>query len=142
MSDLVPVTRNFESYDVNQVSDLDTYEGTLYYLCQLADKVVEEMETYDLLIRNCQTFCNKLLSKMGKNEFPTSMESELINREFDLLSEIFQGKPQRKPVTTGVTVIQGKETVKLIEMSEVDHFSPPTSSDLRTIHNIPCTCTV
>ena len=133
MNELISVTRNFESYDANQASDLGTYEGTLYYLCQLADRVVNEMKTYNLLCRNCQTFCNKLLNKMGKNEFPTSLESELIDREFDLLNEILP----RNPVPTGVTVVQGEEiVVKSIEMSEIDLFSPPEIGDLKTIHEI------
>ena len=135
MSDLIPVTCNFESYDANQVSELDIYEGTLYHLCQLADRVVEEMGTYDILSRNCQTFCNKLLKKMGKKEFTTSLESELIDREFDLLSRGFQG--ERVPTT----VVQVRETVmgESVEESEFvlsDEILPPTINDLKTVHNI------
>ena len=135
MSNLIPVTRNFESYDVNQVSDLGTYEGTLYYLCELADKVVEEMESYDLFSSNCQTFCNNLLKRMGKREFPTSLESELIDREFDLLSKVFQ--KERVPTTN----VQVRETVvcESIETSEFvlsEKVPPPTLGDLKTMHKI------
>ena len=135
MRDLVPVTRDFESYDVNQVSDLGTYEGTLYFLCQLADGVVEEMGSYHILYRNCQTFCNELLKKMGKDEFPTSLESELIDREFDLLSQVFK----REPLTTAVPL--DRETT-LGGSTEKPEFVlsgeqvPLTINDLRTIHKI------
>ena len=136
MSDLIPVTRNFESYEANQVSDLGTYEGTLYYLCQLADRVMEEMESYDIFSSNCQTFCNKLLKKMGKNEFPTSLKSELIDREFDLQSKVFQR--ERVPTAN----VQVRETVILCESVEASEFVlsekilPPTLGDLKTIHKI------
>ena len=135
LSDLIPVTRNFESYNANQVSDLGIYEGTLYHLCQLADRVVEEMGSYDLLSRNCQTFCNKLLKNISKNEFPTSLESELIDREFDLLSRVFQ----RERVPT--TVVQMRETAmgESVEVSEFvlsDEVLPLTIGDLKTVHKI------
>ena len=137
MSDLIPVTCNFESYDVNQVSDLGTYEGTLYYLCQLADRVVEEMESYDLFCSNYRTFCNKLLKRMGKREFPTSLESELVDREFDLLSKVFQ----REHVHVPATNVQVRETVvcESIEASEFvlsEKVLPPTIGDLKTMHKI------
>lgn len=140
MSDLIPVTRNFESYDVNLVSDLGIYEGTLYYLCELADKVVEEMESYDLFSSNCQTFCNKLLKKIGKNEFPTILESELIDREFDLLSNVFQREHIVLP-TTNVQLMQVRETVvcESIKESEFvlsEKVLPPALSDLKIIHKI------
>lgn len=140
MSDLIPVTRNFESYDVNLVSDLGIYEGTLYYLCELADKVVEEMESYDLFSSNCQTFCNKLLKKIGKNEFPTILESELIDREFDLLSNVFQREHIVLP-TTNVQLVQVRETVvcEPIKESEFvlsEKVLPPALGDLKIIHKI------
>lgn len=138
MSDLVPVTRNFESYDASQVSDLGTYEGTLFNLCELADRVVEEMENYNLFSSNCQTFCNKLLKKIGKNEFPTSLESELIDREFDLLSKVFQ-KERVVPATK--LNVQVWETVvcEPIETSEFvlpEKVLPPRMGDLKTVHKI------
>ena len=136
MRDLIPVTRNFESYDVNQVSDLGIYEGTLFSLCQLADGVVDEMGSYHILYRNCQTFCNKLLKKMGKDEIPTSLESELIDREFDMLSQVFQ----QEPITT--TLVEHRETVLgesgmgRLEFVLSEEEIPPTIGDLKTILKI------
>ena len=43
------------------------------------------MSSYDLLACNCQTFCNQLLKKMGKSEFPAS--TEVLDRGLDLLFE-------------------------------------------------------
>ena len=137
MSDLIRVTRNFESYDVNQVSDLGTYEGTLYYLCELADRVVEEMESYNLFSSNCQTFCNKLLKKIGKKEFPTSLESELIDGEFDLLSKVFQ-REQVPPTTANVKVRKTVvcEPIKTSEFVLPEKVLPPALGDLKTLHRI------
>ena len=45
---------------------MGTYRGSLFDLCELADGVVEEMGTYDLVESNCQHFCNNLLKKLYK----------------------------------------------------------------------------
>ena len=138
MSDLIRVTRDFESYDVNQVSDLGTYEGALYYLCELADGVVEEMESYNLFSSNCQTFCNKLLKKIGKTEFPTSLESELIDGEFDLLSKVFQRERVPPNTTTNVEVRETVvcESIKTSEFVLPEKVLPPALGDLKTLHKI------
>ena len=57
MRDLIPVTRNFESYDVNQVSDMGIYEGTLFSLCQLADGVVDATISFIETARRSVTCC-------------------------------------------------------------------------------------
>ena len=132
MNDLTPVTRNFEIYDADQVSELGIYEGTLYHLCQLADGVVKEMGSYDLVSSNCQTFCNKLLKQIGKNEFPTSLESELIDIEFDLLSKVVQ----KEPVPTTVVESVMGDSVNEPEFAISDEIPPPTISDLKAIHKI------
>ena len=85
MSDLVQFTREIDSPSPGVLSDVGIYEGTLLYLCELADRVVKEMGSYDLLTCNCQTFCNQLLKKMGKSEYPTS--TKLLDGEIDLLCE-------------------------------------------------------
>ena len=75
LSDLVRFTCNIDTLSADVSLDVGIYEGTLLSLCQLVDRVVKQMENYDLLTSNCQTFCNELLKKMEKDEFPTSMAS-------------------------------------------------------------------
>ena len=89
LSDLVQFTRNIDTVSAEVSSNVGVYEGTLLSLCQLADRVVKEMDSYDLVCSNCQTFCNELLKKMGKEEFPTS--TDFIDREIDLLGEVIFG---------------------------------------------------
>ena len=85
LSDLVQFTRQVDSLDADISSDVGVYEGTLLSLCELADRVVKDMGSYDLLACNCQTFCNQLLKKMDKSEFPAS--TEVLDRGMDLLFE-------------------------------------------------------
>ena len=85
LSDLVQFTRDIDSLSADVSSNVGVYEGTLLYLCELADRVVKEMGSYDLLTCNCQTFCNQLLKKMGKSEYPTS--TNLLDKGIDLLCE-------------------------------------------------------
>jgi hypothetical protein len=89
LSDLVQFTREIDSLETGVSSDVGVYEGTLLSLCELADRVVKEMDSYDLLTCNCQTFCNLLLKKIGKREFPTS--TNLLDGEIDLLCETIRG---------------------------------------------------
>ena len=89
LSDLVPFTCEIHSLNADTSSDIGEYEGSLLSLCELADRVVRDMGSYDLLTSNCQTFCNELLKRMGKPEFPTS--TDLLDREFDLLGEALMG---------------------------------------------------
>ena len=85
-SDLVQFTREFDSVKPGISSDVGVYEGTLLSLCELADRVVKEMDSYDLLTSNCQTFCNKLLKMMGKREFPAS--TSILDGGIDLLGAL------------------------------------------------------
>ena len=94
LSDLVPFTRGVDSPKRNVSSDVGFYEGTLLSLCELADSVIKEMGSYELLTSNCQTFCNKLLKKMSKTEFSTTME--FIDKELDLLGEVIIGDSPSK----------------------------------------------
>ena len=90
LSDLVPFTREVGSPSKEVLSDVGVYEGTLSSLCGHADSIVKEMSSYDLLTSNCQTFCNKLLNRIGKPEFPAT--TEFLDREFDLLHEALVGE--------------------------------------------------
>lgn len=68
------------------ITDAGTYKGTLYDLCRLADKVVQEMKKYNLVTSNCQHFCNNLLRKIGMKMYPTTigrMTSEIKEKRFD-----------------------------------------------------------
>lgn len=89
LSDLVEFCCSQDSLNAGSSTSVGVYKGTLNSLCHLADTVVKEMDSYDLLSSNCQTFCNKLLKRMGKKEFPTS--TELLDREIDLLEEVIVG---------------------------------------------------
>ncbi len=42
-------------------------------IAELADQVVKEMGTYNLVSENCQHFCNRLLQKMGQQTYPTTI---------------------------------------------------------------------
>ena len=87
--DLVQYTCDIDFPKMDVYSDVGFYEGTLLNLCELAVSVVKEMDSYELLSANCQTFCNSLLKKMGKPEFSTS--TELIDREIELIGEALVG---------------------------------------------------
>lgn len=89
LSDLVQFTREIDSVKPGVSSDVGAYEGTLLSLCELADRVVKEMDSYDLLTSNCQTFCNKVLKMMGKREFPAS--TNILDGEIDLLCAEIRG---------------------------------------------------
>ena len=68
-----------------EVKSVGIYYGTLQNICTLADEVYIEMREYDLLYSNCQHFCNKLLRKIHKRQFTTTIES--------ILNEIFPDAP-------------------------------------------------
>lgn len=56
-----------------------TYDNdkTLLDICNLADAVVEEMRTYNIVGSNCQDFCNKLLTRLGFGTFPTMVNNSV-----------------------------------------------------------------
>ena len=85
--DLIPVTRDLKSCD-DRASDVGTYDGTLLDLCKLADEVVKEMGTYNLMKRNCQHFCNNLLKKLYKDEFSYTFESNMTDDKFDYRTQV------------------------------------------------------
>ena len=64
-----------------------TYVGSLNSLAQMADATVEEMQYYDLLTRNCQVFCNKMLKRMDMREFEMTFEPDMISRTFDMITK-------------------------------------------------------
>ena len=97
MSDLVPCIYVIEAISSDVSSDVGFYKETLTNLCKLADRVVREMGSYDLLASNCQTFCNELLKKMGKPDFP--MSTEYLDRGLDLLGEALGGHSQSNRAT-------------------------------------------
>lgn len=105
LHDLIPILRsvvsenNYENFapEVEDpslatcITDTGTYKGTLHDLCQLADKVVEEMRNYNLVTSNCQHFCNNLLRKIGKKTYPMTigrMASEIKEKKFDYYSNV------------------------------------------------------
>ena len=94
LKDLVQFTREIDSQEAGISSDMGIYEGTLLSLCELADRVVKEMDSYHPLTSNCQTFCNKLLKMTGKYEVPTS--TSILDRVIDLLGEAISGSPPTK----------------------------------------------
>ena len=76
---------------VTSITDVGSYKGTLHDLCQFADKVVEDMKSYNLITSNCQHFCNNLLRKIGKGTFPMTigrMSREGKEKKFDLYSNV------------------------------------------------------
>lgn len=103
------------------LSDVGFYEGTLSRFCELADSVVREMGSYDILAGNCQTFCNELLKKMDKPEFPTS--TEFLDREFDLLHEALVRRSSNGTAnhTSSSSAIESPSTHTCA--SEIEHWT-------------------
>lgn len=100
LCDLIPILRsvssenneNSKSQDLVEdpmcITDTGTYKGTLYDLCQVADKVVEEMKSYNLVTSNCQHFCNNLLRKIGKKMYPMTIGRMTKEKKFDYYSNV------------------------------------------------------
>ena len=84
---LTPLIREFRS--CGNASHVDTYDGSLLDICKFADEVVEEMGGYHFWSNNGQHFCNKLLRKLRKDEFPTTYESNETDTTFDHCSRIY-----------------------------------------------------
>ena len=128
MTNLIPVTRNMQDC-ICDASDLGVFEGSLSQLCQHADDVVSEMETYDLIDRNCQNFCNKLLKKLGKKEFVTT-KLAVCDENFDLLTKILpdvqDDKPNQKPAY--MCIVSPAPTVKRFKHRKP---SPKRSNQVR-----------
>ena len=95
----------------------------LYDLCCLADEVVSDMKSYDLLSNNCQNFCNQLLIKMKITDTPFSTtfhmdtSSSKLDHEgsmFDCFSVVLQkvygmaiNNASGVVATAGATVLTG-----------------------------------
>ena len=62
---------------------MGSYKGTLHDLCQIADQVVEDMKSYNLVTSNCQHFCNNLLRKTGKRNFRITVGRMEKEKKFD-----------------------------------------------------------
>ena len=109
MTNLIPATRNIKVCE-NNATDKDVFKGCLFKICCLADEVVSKMDTYDLFVRNCQNFCNELLTKLGKDESPTTFSPDTteenydrtISLDFDVLNRVI---PEAKQEDNAVLII-------------------------------------
>ena len=78
LTDLIPTMRTI---DLNEAggcfsrspTEVGIYHGTLHDICKFADAVVTEMGGYNLLVNNCQHFCNNLLKKLNLRTFDTTI---------------------------------------------------------------------
>ena len=125
MKDLINVMRNLIPGDCEDAKNLGPYHGSLLELCKHADAVVEEMKSYNLFGSNCQTFCNGVLRRMGKDELPTTNEKVIR----DLIEEIL-------PPAVNVTKKEVKLEAKEFEF-ELDNVTrKPSSDDLKALVGI------
>ena len=130
MKDLIPVVRTIQEADPlltnpnNGMDEVGVYTGSLEDISAMADEVISDMETYNLIKNNCQNFCNYLLKKMKliKEDYPTTCAvfgvGSLENEKFDTVPAVF-GTPA------------GKTRIHLPMLS-----SPPQMNDLISIFNI------
>lgn len=102
LCDLIPIVRcvssdhenkeNSKSQDLVEdpmcITDTGIYKGALYDLCRIADRVVEEMKSYNLVTSNCQHFCNNLLRKIGKTTYPMTIGRMTKEKKFDYYSNV------------------------------------------------------
>ena len=112
LTDLIPTTRIIEPSSgcweafSQRPEKVGVYNGSLQSLCQEADRVVGEMECYNLLTSNCQHFCNNLLRKIGLRTFPTTIGPETTlegeNMEFDLFTKVTRQIMEGAPALIGV----------------------------------------
>ena len=69
MTDLLQTMRIYEQEsdptNLLKATPVANYETKLIDLCETADRVVRQMGTYSLISRNCQHFCNTLLTQLG-----------------------------------------------------------------------------
>ena len=140
--DLIPLTRDFEFCD-DKASGVGTFRGSLFDLCELADGVVKEMGTYDLVESNCQHFCNILLKKLYKKEFPTTFESGMDDDKFDYNTQVC---PELVAAANGSKEHADAQmfefTERAVEVKERPKLTlskpvlPPKISDLTALVNI------
>lgn len=88
-TDLVPTVEIFEDETkIPNSIEVATLKLKLCDIAELADKVVKEMETYNLIVRNCQHFCNRLLVKMGQHTYTTTIGPDVqIDDDVDSVSQ-------------------------------------------------------
>ena len=79
---------NIDSHSETCIADVGSYKGTLHDLCQVADKVVEEMKSYNLVTSNRQHFCNNLLRKLKKKTFRMTVGRLEKEKNFDYYSNV------------------------------------------------------
>ena len=99
LTNLVPTMRTI---DLNEAggclsrppTEVGIYSGTLQKICEFADAVIAEMGGYNLLVNNCQHFCNNLLKKLNFRTFETTIgpQTTLDDEEnnFDLITTVLR----------------------------------------------------
>ena len=85
MKNLIEVMIKFWPRDCENATYLGLYHGSFFELCEHADAVVKEMKEYDLFNSNCQTFCNGVLRRIGKDELLTTDEKVFSGLLQDIL---------------------------------------------------------
>ena len=78
LTDLIPT---MQTVDLDETcgclsrppTEVGIYHGTIQNICKLADAVVAEMGSYNLLVNNCQHFCNNLLKKLEFRTYDTTI---------------------------------------------------------------------
>ena len=87
MMNLVRImSNNLTSEQIEGSEFVGIYKGSFMQLCDEADSVVEKMQSYHLLLRNCRDFCNDLLAKLSlESNCPTTV-STIIKKLSKLLT--------------------------------------------------------
>lgn len=78
LTDLIPTMRTIYLNEAGGClsrppTEVGIYHGTLQNICKSADAVVAEMGGYNLLVNNCQHFCNNLLQKLNFRAYDTTI---------------------------------------------------------------------
>lgn len=100
LCDLIPVIRTIQprlgcwAAFSQSPEKVGIYDGSLESLCQIADGVVKDMKSYNLLTSNCQHFCNNVLKKIGFETYPTTIGPETTleedEKDYDLFTRVTQ----------------------------------------------------
>jgi hypothetical protein len=100
MTVLIPSVRTVQEADTlltnTAMSEVGVYTGSLEGIAAMADEIISDMETYNLIKSNCQNFCNCLLKKMKliEKEYPTTFTTfgadPLENKTFDIIPDVFE----------------------------------------------------
>lgn len=79
---------------INSISEVvGIYKGSVKDISCMADEIVDSMGSYDLIERNCQNFCNILLTdkmKLRKDVYPTTI---YVLHSFDNFNKLFDTLP-------------------------------------------------